>query len=135
MVFLNLILESLQMAWHSISRNKVRTSLTLLGITIGIFAIISVFTALDALENGIRDNVASLGDDIIYVQKWPWSFDDDYKWWEYMKRPVPRVADYEEVLKKAQTVDAAVFSVSTGRTIKYKNNSFGNGGIWANTDD
>jgi putative ABC transport system permease protein len=135
MVFLNLILESLQMAWHSISRNKVRTSLTLLGITIGIFAIISVFTALDALENGIRENVASLGDDIIYVQKWPWSFEDDYKWWEYLKRPVPRIADYEEILKKAQTVDAAVFSVSTGRTVKYKNNSFGNGGIWANTED
>jgi putative ABC transport system permease protein len=133
MLFLNLIYESLLMALHSIRMNKVRTMLTLLGITIGIFAIISVFTVVDALEDGIRENVASLGDNVVYVQKWPWSFDNDYKWWEYIKRPVPKFTDYEEIVRKAQTVDVAAFSISSERAIKYGKNSYENGGIWANT--
>jgi putative ABC transport system permease protein len=107
--------------------------LTLLGITIGIFAIISVFTVVDALESGIRENVASLGDNVVYVQKWPWSFGGEYKWWEFIKRPVPKYTDYEEILRKAQTVDIAAFSISSARTIKYGKNSYDNGGIWANT--
>lgn len=133
MLFINLLYESLLMALHSIRMNKIRTMLTLLGITIGIFAIISVFTVVDALEDGIRENIASLGDNVVYVQKWPWSFEEDYKWWEFIKRPVPKYADYEEILRKAQTVDVAAFSVSTQRTIKYGKNSYSNGGIWANT--
>ena len=121
------------MALHSVTVNKMRTILTLSGITIGIFAIISVFTVVDSLQSNIRENIASLGDNVIYIQKWPWSFDSDYKWWEYMKRPVPKISEYEEILKKAQTVDVATFSVSTGRQIKYGKNTFNDGGIWANT--
>lgn len=112
-----------------------RTILTLLGITIGIFAIISVFTVVDALEDGIRDNIASLGDNVVYVQKWPWSFEEDYKWWEYIKRPVPKIADFEEIARKAQTVDIAAFSVSSVRQIKYNKNTYENGGIWASTHE
>ena len=133
MLFIKLIIESFLMALHSVTVNKMRTILTLSGITIGIFAIISVFTVVDSLQSNIRENIASLGDNVIYIQKWPWSFDSDYKWWEYMKRPVPKISEYEEILKKAQTVDVATFSVSTGRQIKYGKNTFNDGGIWANT--
>ena len=65
--------ESLQSAYKTIVINKLRTILSLLGITIGIFAIISVFTVLDSLESNVRESLASLGDDVIYVEKWPWA--------------------------------------------------------------
>jgi putative ABC transport system permease protein len=135
MLFIKLIFESFLMALHSVTVNKMRTFLTLSGITIGIFAIIAVFTVVDSLESNIRENIASLGDNVVYVQKWPWSFESDYKWWEYLKRPNPKMIEYEEILKKAQTIDVAAFSISTVRQIKYGNNSFENGGIWANTHD
>jgi putative ABC transport system permease protein len=73
-VFANLMLESLSMAWQSIQVNRLRAVLTLFGLSIGIFSIVAVFTAVDALESGIRRNVASLGSDVLYVQKWPWTF-------------------------------------------------------------
>jgi len=133
MLFIKLIIESFLMALHSVTVNKLRTILTLLGITIGIFAIISVFTVLDSMESYIRNNVASLGDDVIYIQKWPWSFENDYKWWEYMKRPVLKISDFEEIEKKAQTVDVAAFSVSTMRQLQYEKNTYNNAIIWANT--
>jgi len=134
-VIIRLLYESFMMAWHSIITNKIRTFLTLLGITIGIFSIIIVFSAVDSLERGIKNNISSLGSDVIYVQKWPWSFEKDYKWWEYLKRPVPKYSDYIEIVKKAQSVEVAAFSVSTYRQIKYKKNIYDNGLLWANTYD
>ncbi|RLD82025.1 MAG: ABC transporter permease, partial [Bacteroidetes bacterium] len=72
MIFLHLLKESLYFAFNSLILNKLRTFLSLLGITIGIFAIISVFTVIDSLENSIRDSIAKLGDNVVYVDKWPW---------------------------------------------------------------
>jgi putative ABC transport system permease protein len=69
MVFLNILKESFLFAFSALKVNRLRTLLTLLGITIGVFAIISVFTVIDSLENTIRNSLSSLGDDIIYVQK------------------------------------------------------------------
>ena len=62
---------------NSIIVNKLRTFLSLFGITIGIFSIISVFTVLDWMEKSIHDRYLTLGDNVIYVQKWPWSFDTE----------------------------------------------------------
>lgn len=135
MLILRLIKESLYFAFNSIIVNKLRTFLSLLGITIGIFAIIIVFTVIDALESSIRDSIQSLGSNIVYVQKWPWAFGGDYPWWKYMNRPVPSIKDYEEIKKQAQKVEACSFGVSTRRTVQYLNNSADNISIWANTHE
>ncbi|MCX7985960.1 MAG: ABC transporter permease [Bacteroidales bacterium] len=132
-VITNLITESLSMAWQSIKVNKLRAVLTLFGLSIGIFSIVAVFTAVDALENGIRKNIASLGSDVLYIQKWPWSFENDYKWWEYAKRPVPTLDDYAAIEKKVSSAELTAFSVSTMRTIKFGRRVYEQGGIWANT--
>ena len=71
-VLIRLIKESLIFAVISLTVNKLRTFLSLLGITIGIFAIILVYSIVDSLEKNIRDSVSQLGDNVVYVQKWPW---------------------------------------------------------------
>ncbi len=130
---LRLIKESLIFAYNQVIVNKLRTLLSLLGITIGIFAIISVFTAVDSLEKNIRENISALGSDIVYIQKWPWSFGADYPWWDYMKRPVPDMRDFEAIQRKCQLAQDVSFSVSAGRTVKYKENAADNVGVWANS--
>src|ERR1039457_3181993 len=60
-IFLKLFRESFLFAMDALRVNRLRTTLSLLGITIGIFAIILVFTVTDALEKNIRDGVKSLG--------------------------------------------------------------------------
>jgi ABC-type lipoprotein release transport system permease subunit len=91
-LFLRLAKESVLFALDALRVNKLRTILSLLGITIGIFAIISVFTVTDALERKIRKDVESLGSSVIYVQKWPWVPEggEEYPWWKYLSRP-PRI--------------------------------------------
>lgn len=135
MLLIRLIKESIYFAFNSIIVNKLRTLLSLLGITIGIFAIITVFTVIDAMENSIKNSIQSLGNDVIYIQKWPWSFGDDYPWWKYLNRPVPSLQDFNEVQKRARKIKAAAFGASTTKTIKYKNIAAENITIWAVSHD
>src|SRR6478736_134394 len=113
MIVFGLIRESISFAISSLVMNKLRTFLSLLGITIGIFAIIIVFTIVDSLEQNLRKSVQSLGDDVVFVQKWPWTFGPDYPWWKYMNRPVPGYPELETILRKCDGAQSAAFLISS----------------------
>lgn len=117
-LFIRLFKESALFAWGSVISNKLRTILTLLGITIGIFAIISVFSVVDALEKQIRASISSLGDNVIYVQKWPWEFSSDFPWWKYMNRPVPRPSEMDELMRRTAVIESAAYVAATNRTVE-----------------
>ncbi len=116
--------ESIAFALHALRANMLRTVLSLLGISIGIFAIISVFTVVDAMEKNVRTSVESLGDKTIYVQKWPWAFGGDYPWWKYWQRPLPSVKEMHQLAARSQSIEAFTFEAYlNGKTVKYLNNS------------
>ena len=121
-MFFRLFKEGFLFAINSIIVNKLRTFLSLFGITIGIFSIISVFTVLDWMEKSIRDSISSLGDNVIYVQKFPWSFDPNLAWWDIIKWPAISDRDYQSILKKSTKSETACFVASQPEKIKYKKN-------------
>ncbi len=124
MIFLKLIRESFLFAMDALIVNKVRTILSLTGITIGIFSIISVFTVFDSLENSIKSEINSLGSDILFIQKWPWSMGNgDYPWWKYLQRPQPKFSELKQILKRSNTVETAAFMFSVTRNVYYNKNS------------
>ena len=126
-MILRLIRESIIMAWHALVVNKLRTFLSLLGITIGIFAIITVFTAVDSMEKNVKGSVDKLGSNVIFIQKWPWAFGGDYPWWKYWQRPLPNVPEMEQLSERAQLSEALAFRASfSGQTIKWMGNSVEN---------
>jgi putative ABC transport system permease protein len=126
MKIIKLIYESLLFAINALTINKVRTFLSLLGITIGIFSIISVFTVFDSMENAIKSEINSLGNNVIFIQKWPWAMGGDYPWWKYYRRPEPKLKEMEELMKRTNTVEAAAFMVSVSRSVYAGNNSMEN---------
>ena len=69
MKMLRLIWESLIMAVKAVMVNRLRAMLSLLGITIGIFAIIAVFTIVDSLESSLKASFAFIGDKVVRVEK------------------------------------------------------------------
>ena len=126
MVIIRLIWESLIMAIQSVIENRLRAMLSLLGITIGIFAIIAVFTIVDSLETNIRESVNSLGSDVIYIEKWPWAppeGENEYPWWKYMNRPLASLDEFEFVKEKSRYAQHVCFLSAVGRRIEYKNNN------------
>ncbi len=123
MKVLKLIYESLLFSINALAVNKVRTFLSLLGITIGIFSIISVFTIFDSLENAIKSEINSLGNNVIFIQKWPWAMGGDYPWWKYYQRPEPELKEMDELMKRTNTVEDAAFMVTVTRNVYNGNNS------------
>jgi putative ABC transport system permease protein len=121
-MFLRLFKEGFLFAVNSVIVNKLRTFLSLFGITIGIFSIISVFTVLDWMEKSIHDTISSLGENVIYVHKFPWGLNFNQPWWDLIKRPVVSNIDYQAVLAKSTKAAAVCMTVSQNEQIKYKKN-------------
>jgi putative ABC transport system permease protein len=120
-MFFRLFKEGFYFAVNSVVVNKLRTFLSLFGITIGIFSIISVFTAFDWMAGSVRTSISTLGDNVIYVQKWPWSF-GNFAWWDVMKWPAVSMDDYRSVLNKSTKTEIVGFDASQGVPMKYKKN-------------
>ena len=134
-MFFRLFKEGFIFAANSIIVNKLRTFLSLFGITIGIFSIISVFTVLDWMEKSIRDNISTLGDNVIYIQKFPWSFDRNLAWWDIIKWPAVSKDDYLAILNRSTKTESACFSAFQPKDIKYKKNLASDVTIWATTHE
>jgi putative ABC transport system permease protein len=124
MIILKLIRESFLFAFDALRQNKLRTLLSLLGVTIGIFTIIAVFSAVDTLRNNLQKSVNKLGSNSIYIQKWPWVGEDNFPWWKYMQRPVPKLRDFEQITRRSQTAQATTYEIGIdNRTVKYGSNT------------
>lgn len=136
MLFFRLVFESFSFAWNSLRVNKLRTLLSLLGITIGIFAIISVFTVIDSLERYIRESLNSLGSNMVFIEKWPWTppeGETEYPWWKYMNRPVPDQAETDELLRRSRHVENAAFFFRFNQTVQSGSDNIENVQIVAST--
>jgi putative ABC transport system permease protein len=124
MIILKLFRESFLFAFDALRQNKLRTLLSLLGVTIGIFTIIAVFSAVDTLRDNLQKSVNKLGSNSVYVEKWPWVSNGEYPWWKYMQRPVPNLRDFRELQRRSQTAQAISYEIGIdSRTIKYKSNT------------
>jgi putative ABC transport system permease protein len=124
MIILKLIRESFLFAYDALRQNKLRTMLSLLGVTIGIFTIIAVYSAVDTLRNNLQASVNKLGNNSIYIEKWPWVGEENFPWWKYMQRPVAKLRDYEQVRRRSQTAKAISYDISIdNRTVKYGSNT------------
>jgi len=136
MLLIRLIYESLSFAFNSLRANKLRTFLSLLGITIGIFAIISVFTVLDSLEMAIRDSLSELGDNVVFIEKWPWSppeGETEYPWWRYLNRPVPTMDEAEELAYKSRLTASSGFYYTFTATVQSGSDNMDNVPVVAST--
>lgn len=123
-LFLRLVFESFRFALQSLKANLLRTILSLLGVTIGIFAIITVFTVVDSLEKSVKESLSFLGDKVIYIEKWPFEFQPGDPWWDFLKRPVVEMDEFELLQKRLQNSSAMSFFVVRGSIVaKYENSS------------
>lgn len=120
LLYWKLIRESVLFAIQALAANRLRTILSLLGITIGIFTIIIVFTVVDSLERNVRSSVETLGDNVMYVQKWPWTFGTDYPWWKYWQRPNPKHKEMQELQERLPAASAVCFQITVrGKSVKH----------------
>jgi putative ABC transport system permease protein len=119
--YLQIIREGAAQAFQQLMSNKLRTFLSLLGVTIGIFCIIGVKSAMDSLEANIRGSLKKLGDDTIYIEKFAWAEDPGKNYWKWMKRPNATFEEYEKLNEKLKGAEKVGFWLFMGlKTIKWQ---------------
>ena len=122
-----LIFTSVLQALQELRVNKLRTFLSLLGITIGIFCIIAVLTVLDSMKKNIETEVSTLGNDVLYVGRWPWMDEGgEYKWWEFWRRPSMTIKELRAVERDIPDVAYATLSINDRISVKYEDEEVSN---------
>jgi len=64
--------ENFKIAFKSLAANKMRTSLTTLGIVIGVLTIVSVASIISGLNKGFAEQISNIGSNVLYINKYPW---------------------------------------------------------------
>ena len=128
--------SSFKLALQELWKNKLRTFLSLFGVTIGIFCIISVLATVNSLENNIQTEIKSLGTNTIYIDKWDYAAGGpDYPWWKYVQRPSPKFEELQEIKKRTNSSDHSAFVINTSSNVEVADNSLSNVILYGVTEE
>ncbi|NOX18877.1 MAG: FtsX-like permease family protein [Chlorobi bacterium] len=116
------IKEGLLISLKAIRANKVRSVLTTLGIIIGVWAVVTMSTAIKGIDISFQEGVSSLGSDNLYIDKWSW-FNNDIPWWELRNRKNLTMEEFRKYKEAAKLPLAVAPTMGTRQTIKYEENS------------
>lgn len=119
---LTILWNSFKMALGELKANKLRTFLSLFGITIGIFCIIGVLATIDSLQSKIKTDLSSFGNNSVYIDKWDYSGGPEYPWWKFVKRPSMKMEEMEFVKKKSSLASNMAFFMQTQESFSYEDN-------------
>ncbi|MEY3242845.1 MAG: hypothetical protein RIR11_4284 [Bacteroidota bacterium] len=124
---LRIIQEGAAQALQQLWANKLRTFLSLLGVTIGIFCIIGVKSAVNSLEDNIRNSMNKLGNDVIYIEKFSWSEDPGNNYWKWMRRPNFSFTEFEALQERLKLAEKVGFWQFLGsKTVKWHSSNVEN---------
>lgn len=118
--FINSSWEGLKISVSALGINKTRSFLTTLCIIIGIVMV----TLMNAVSNGMDaefdKSMAMMGQNVVYIEKYPWNRGPDYKWWEYRSRRDIKLEYIEDIRESSRLASAVSASASRGGSIRYK---------------
>ncbi|MBP4142871.1 ABC transporter permease [Flavobacterium sp. I-SCBP12n] len=119
LVYLRLLSESFGFAMNALKNNKLRTLLSLLGVTIGIFSIIAVLAAVDSLDRKITKDLSSLDKNTIYLMKFSFG-PSDIPQWKREQFPNVKYDEYTYMKGAMTNTDQMAYQIFTrSESIKY----------------
>jgi putative ABC transport system permease protein len=127
---LNILSNSLRLTLQELKENKMRTSLSLIGVAFGIFCIIGVLAAVNSLERNIQSEVQSLGSNTIYIDKWDYSGGPDQPFWKFRSRPVMKFEEAALIKERSILLDDISFLLQTNTSISHKDDLIPSSGIY-----
>ncbi len=120
LVYLRVFKESFSFALSALRNNKLRTFLSLLGVTVGIFSIIAVLAAVDSLDKKIKENLAGLDKNTIYLSKYSFG-PTDVPRWKRDNYPQTDYDDYEFIKRNVPDIAASAYVIFGGNeTVRYQ---------------
>lgn len=120
LLYLRLLSESLQFALNALRNNKLRTLLSLLGVTIGIFSIIAVLAAVDSMDKKIKEDLSDMDMNTVYLMKFSFGPSEVPRW---KREQFPNVTyeEFEALRRSVKGIDKMSFNLFTrNENIKYE---------------
>ena len=114
------IYEGLRISFAALRANKMRSALTTIGIVIGIVTVTLMNTAINGINEAFRQNLAALGSDVLFVQRWPWMIDSHEEWVKVSRRREVSWQQYEAVAREMTLSSAIAPAAGVDRPVKYK---------------
>lgn len=133
---LSIIWNSFKLAVQELKNNKLRTFLSLFGITIGIFCIIGVLATVESLQTKVQGDLKNLGTNTIYIDKW--SYADrgpDYPWWKFLKRPNIKYQQMQAVKARSTLASAICFTIRSNGSLEHKDDNLNGVSVFGVTDE
>jgi len=118
--------EGSKIALSALWANKVRALLTTTCIVIGIVSVTAMNTITDGIDRSFEDSMDMLGRNVVFVEKWPWGFGGEYKWWEYRNRREMRLEYADRLRELVPSASAVSASASRSTAIRYQDRSADN---------
>lgn len=135
-MIVKVLYESIVQGLHQLTANKLRTFLSLLGITIGIFSIVAVQSAIDSMKISVKNSFNELGSDVVYIDRNPWDETNEDNFRIYDKFPEPDYFEYQALDERLNLAKGLSYCTFTnGSSIKYLSSSIDGAFIMGPTFD
>lgn len=132
---LTILSNSLKLTLQELMVNKLRTALSLMGISFGIFCIIGVLATVNSLEMNIQNQLNSLGSNTIYIDKWDYSGSADYPWWKFVNRPVAKYKEVAFIRERSELAARIAFRLDSRANVEYENYALEGVGVSGITEE
>ncbi|MBS1261719.1 MAG: Macrolide export ATP-binding/permease protein MacB [Calditrichaeota bacterium] len=114
--------EGFVIAHRALVANKTRAALTTLGIIIGVVTVTLMMMIIQGLNQSFQNQISFLGAKTVYVQRWPWVWDDE--WWKYINRPRITMDNYEDLRQRSRLAEEMSPMAWTGRSVTRRGKSY-----------
>ena len=125
LIYLRLLKESFQFAINALVNNKLRTFLSLLGVTIGIFSIIAILAAVDYLKREIEGSMSGLDNNTLIITKYSFG-PTDVPNWKIEQFPHVKYEEYQYLSRNIESGDVSYVLNVPNETLRYEENSIDN---------
>ncbi|MEX2397171.1 MAG: ABC transporter permease [Balneolales bacterium] len=122
-MFFRSLLEGVKIAFVSIWGNKLRSAFTTFCIVIGIVMVTTMVTVIDGINRSFESSMQMLGQNVLFVQKMPWGFDGEYRWWDYANRREMNVEYASEIARQSRLASSVSAEVSRGGSVRFEDRS------------
>ncbi|HEX7858839.1 MAG TPA: ABC transporter permease [Verrucomicrobiae bacterium] len=123
------IYEGLRISLAALRANKMRSALATIGIVIGVVTVTLMNTAINGINEAFKQNIAALGSDVLFVQRWPWMMNSHEEWVKVSRRKEVTWQQYETVAREMTLAKAIAPGAGVDRPVKYKNRQSNSVGI------
>ena len=128
------IKEGLSISWAAIRANKLRSTLTTLGIIIGIVTVTLMGTAIEGLNRAFLKSISFVGADVLYVQRFDWFINSHEQWMKVQKRPIITLSQVENAAKQLTLAKSYAPMVDVNQRVQYQKRHSDNVDIVGTTD-